>query len=142
MNIKAPLIITNAATLSDGGTKYLTGIDNNKNDFSILIAQYVFPENFNDHQIPGRLHFNEKPIDIRSSIENDIIHALENCIVRIDTEDIYYSKTIEIVKGSENLIEASNTGDHYGIAYLIKHFIDIIKSDNYIDLAKKFKTKL
>jgi len=138
--IDNPIIITNAITLSDGGTKYLVGNDRNGNNFSILIAQHIFTENFDSTKIPGRLHFNENPIEVRSDFEKEIIKSLENCLIRVDSVELNYSKGVGKIKDSENLMEANGKGHNYGVAYLIKYIIDFVESENYTEIANNFKT--
>lgn len=138
--INEPITITNAVTLSDGGTKYLIGIDSDGNELSILIAQYVFPDNFDSNQIPGRLHFNEEPIEVRSIFESNLIKSLENCLIKVESSELSFSKGLEHIVNSKNLMEANEIGHNYGVAYLVKYIIDFVQSNKYIEIAKKFKT--
>ncbi len=139
MKINEPIKITNAVTLSDGGTKYLIGYDNKENEFSFLIAQHIFPDNFNSTLVPGRLHFNQKPIKIRSKIEREIIKSLERCSIKIDSTELVFSKGLKEIKGCRNLMEANEKGQAHGVVYLVKYIIDYVQSDKYIEIAEKFK---
>lgn len=139
--LKTPITIINSVTLSDGGTKYLIGVDGENKEFSILLAQYIFPEYFNENQVSGRIHLNEKPIPVRSDLEKSLIEALQNCIIKNEEHHtkLEYKKALPKIENSESLIAANNKGYNYGTAYLIKFCIDFVQSDEYIKIAKKVK---
>ncbi|BDD07059.1 hypothetical protein [Aureibacter tunicatorum] len=123
--LKNPIYITDSATLADGGTKYIMGIDSNQNEFSICIVQHQIEENFDTELVPGRLHFNNIPIRVRSDQECQILDALENCIINYETVRACYS----------DLIKSKNS-----IAILIKHIIDHVISEEYVKIAEQHKS--
>lgn len=137
--MSSSITITDAVTLSDGGTKYLIGYDNNAKEINILVAQHIFPDNFDLRQVPGRLHFNNKPISVRSKTESEIVRSLERCSIKIESTELAFSTISKDIVDSENLIEAIEKGQSYGIAYLVKHIIDYIQSDSYIEIAAKVR---
>ncbi len=71
--IQGTLYITNSATASDGGSKYIMGNDSEGQEISIGIAQHSIKENFHPSMIPGRLHYNEKAIAVPSEEEASIL---------------------------------------------------------------------
>jgi len=140
--INKPIVITNAVTLSDGGTKYLIGYDNEGIEFSILIAQYAFQENFCSPHIPGRLHFNNTPIELRSNFERDVIECLENCSIEGSSNKLSFAKGLKKIENVKSFTEAREKCDNCDIVYLIKHYIiNFVRPESYIQIAEKQKGK-
>jgi hypothetical protein len=75
------LSITNFATWMDGGTLTFNCISKNGNNFEVTLSQFVnldIPEKTNESLIlPGRIYINDNLVEIRSTLEKDLIVALK-----------------------------------------------------------------
>lgn len=138
--IQGTLYITNAVTLADGGTKYLIAHDSEGKEISVFLSQHFLEGNFNSSSIPGRLHFNEKPIAVRSEEEAIIIRALKESIIKKGSSEISFRSASEKIKESSDLHTANTLGPGCGTAYLMTFIIEFIESGEYEEIALKFST--
>jgi len=132
------LIIQNCAYAMDGGSMYLIGIDNKGKEINILIPQHKIPMNFNSNLIPGRLHINGLPVEVRSPLENEIISKLiESKIECTSLNEPSSLSTNTIIFGNDikEYLSAINKGENYAIAYMIKEIVDYLNSDEYIQIS-------
>ncbi len=140
--IQGTLYITNSATVSDGGSKYIMGNDINGQEISIGIAQHYLKDNFQASMIPGRLHFNEKAISVRSEEEVNILNALKESILQGDNYEFDFKSAYQTVINLSNLSSAGELGAGYKTAYLMKLIIEFVESDEYEEIALRFNTKI
>lgn len=137
--ITGQLIIYSCAYASDGGPIYLNGKDGSGKDVEIVISQHHIPSDSGKKFIPGRLHLNGVPIDIRSAEEKEIIAKLiwARIVCSSTTEGMVLRDVNTIILGSDILdyFSAINHGEHYAIAYTIKEIVEYIISDEYTRLA-------
>jgi hypothetical protein len=114
--IQGQLIITNCAFAMDGGSKVLIGKDSTGKEIHFHLPQHGIISNFTEDLTPGRLHVNGEPIEVRSELEWDIL-----------------------IKLSESIIESPfETEKDHSISDMVKEIIHFIKSDEYVEVAKRF----
>ena len=115
MKINEQLTITDCAAATDGGSVILMSLDAKGQIFDIFLPQHVMPGNFNEAYIPGRLHLNEIPIEIRSARETEIINKLKEAQINIEGEE--------------------EVGE---IRQLLEEIIAFVQSDEYLSIGEKF----
>ncbi|MEM7163164.1 MAG: hypothetical protein AAF487_12075 [Bacteroidota bacterium] len=146
MSIKSKMkdtwIIQNCAFLMDGGTKFLNGTDATGNEINIILPQNGIEDNFQDEYIPGRLHFNGKPINVRSEVEGEIISKLIEAHVVCEEEnespDEVSPQRLTIGEDITEYFKAMDNGPDSAIALMIREIIDFVQSEEYVEIAKKY----
>ncbi len=145
MKIVGQLTITDCAYAMDGGSKYLMTIDEKGNEFHFSLPQHHIPANFGQESLPGRLYINEKPIDVRSELEEELLNKLVESKIDCSEseEEDYPLSTQRIIFGKDiqDYFSAIEKGSNFAIAYMVKEVIDFVKSDFYTELAKKMKER-
>lgn len=143
LHIQGPFTFHDCAMVMDGGSKILIGLDGNGNKLEILVPQYIMPITREDW-IPGRLHINGTPINVRSKEESDILNLLTTA--NIDApESSHVEKSLAknrfvIGKDIEDFFDAGDKGPKFAIRYMLKGIVDFISSDEYVIVSKKFNS--
>lgn len=108
--------ISNFAAWMDGGTLTFNCISKNGNNFEVTLSQYVIldiPKKLNNSiKLPGRIYINDNLVEIRSTLEKNLITALK-----------------EVVLSNGGLLKMEKE-------CLIKH-ISYLESEHYVENASK-----
>lgn len=107
MNISfdSQIVIEDVAVWMDGGTVILKCLNNEGQKFSVEFSQSVLFEIYEFHnRLPGRLYLNEKIVEQRSELEEEIIKAIERARFKENELDnkIVFEK-IKYIKSQEYL---------------------------------------
>ncbi len=114
--------ITNFSLLDNGRTSFYCENQNEK--FWIRTVINGFEDKpYKDGYWPGGLYFNEELIEVHSKKEKQVIDILS----KIKTPKEWHSKYSKLSKKS----------DGERIQELVQYVIDFLKSEKYIDFAKK-----
>ena len=107
---------------------------------------YIPEPKYFDRGLPGRLHFNENLIEVRSLQEQSLLSLLKSAEVRHFPEDDSSNKPIEpspnrLVLG-DDLKEIFNQTPEENLHSMLKKVIAFVESDEYVKFAEEVNQKL
>jgi hypothetical protein len=135
MEDATPIAIINCAMAMDGGSLSLLLVDENGIQHTVLIPQFAEPITYSDSRPPGSLIFDGKVVGVRGEEEKKIVDALKNA--NIIAEDIVPDRfhNSPHVETSSDIKEFMSGTVRKVMEQTVKHIIDFIESDKYIELA-------
>lgn len=127
--------ITKCAMAMDGGSLWLFLNDSNGNQHTILIPQFLEPDNFASSRPPGSLIFDGKVVDVRGEEENSIVNALK--IADIFSEDMEPDRfhNDPHLETSSDVREFMSGSIKKVMEQTVSKIIKYIESDKYVELA-------
>jgi len=127
--------IIDCAMAMDGGSLSLSLKDENGILHTILIPQHAEPVTYSDSRPPGSLIFDGKVVDVRGEEEKNIVNALKKAdIIAEDTvPDRFHNNPHS--ETSSDVREFMSGSIKKVIEQTVKHIIDFIESDKYVELA-------
>jgi hypothetical protein len=142
VNITGALTILNCAMAMDGGSKALMAMDDTGQEIRFYIPQHVIQENFSRNNIPGRLHVNNKPIEVRSDEENEIVRLLKEAKIKFTSPskkpDLESANRIIIGDDIKDYFSAVEKGPDHALAFMVKEIIDFVSSEEYVIISQQF----
>ena len=136
------IFIENCAMAMDGGSIVFLLKDDNGTKFELNLPQYQLEGNFAD-KIPGRIHLNNRPIEVRSPEESHIIEKLSLYIEKnqlTEKEKVAPPENRLILSGDINAyFKEIDKGPEYATNHLVKEVIKFVESDAYLAVAHKMK---
>lgn len=136
-DVEALTLVVGAYYL-DGGTTVIYAITDSGMRCSIRLNQHLLPGEYElgTLESPGRLCFNEKLIDVRSSDEQHLIALLESAIVTpLQIDNLRRLRDLDTVSPSDfdNLGNADYMDE---IQRLRKSVIEYVGTDQYVAVAE------